>query len=329
MKAQNTARKAHVTERQKAWARLALLTIVGLVCPPLAAARSGAVWGIYLAVLVLYSVWTVYVVRAPGRDRRLGYLLCLADAVMLVPMMVWSMGVAMRAVLVVLWLAGAVASVSAAQAKASARARRMSEAGRARWATLTKRAPASAPTAKADGGEAPLERALRVRLRVFEEEKTRFAVVLLKVTGYEALVQEHGRDTAKGFLKDVGRRGLRLLGPDAQVFFLHSGRLAFVFATDSAREYSKYSGRCPSNHIDPYDVESLAMALAEKACEQEMTGRPLECVVGWASAPADGATADDLMYAAESGVLSSAAFRRVSGTRVVVPEQEKKRAVAG
>ena len=61
MTAQQTAGKAHVTERQKAWARLALLTVVGLVCPPLAAARSGAVWVLYLVLVVLYSLWTVRV----------------------------------------------------------------------------------------------------------------------------------------------------------------------------------------------------------------------------------------------------------------------------
>ena len=81
--------------------------------------------------------------------------------------------------------------------------------------------------------------------------------------------------------------------------------------------------------IDPYDVESLAMALAKRTCEHTAGTARLECVVGWASAPADGTTADDLMYAAESGALSSAAFRRVGGARVVVPEPEKRRAAAG
>ena len=66
-----------------------------------------------------------------------------------------------------------------------------------------------------------------------------------------------------------------------------------------------------------------------RTCEQTLGGHRLECVVGWASAPADGTTADDLMYAAESGALSSAAFRRVGGSRIAVPEPEKKRAVAG
>ncbi len=318
-----------MTERQKAWARLALLTVVGLVCPPLAAARSGIVWGIYLLVMVLYSLGTVRITRGALRDKQLGYLLCVTDAMMLVPMMVWSIGLAMRVVLVVLWLAGTGASVRAAQARSHTSQRRGVGAQSRHGATSSPHGASRTERWKANGTEAPLERALRVRLRVLEAERTRFGVVLLRIAGHEAMIAECGHDATKGALKDVGRRGLRLLGPDAQLFFLRGGRMAFVFATDSAREYSKYSGRCHANHIDPYDVESLAMALAGKACEQEMTGRPLECVVGWASAPADGTTADDLMYAAESGALSSAAFRRVGRARVPVPEPEKKRAVAG
>ncbi len=314
MKAQETAQKAHVTERQKAWARLALLTVVGLTCPPLAAAKSVVVWGIYLLVVVLYSVWTVHITRTSAYDRQLGYLLCVTDALMLIPIMMWSLGSAMRVVLVVPWLAGVAASVRAAQAQAHKTQKKDSN-HESRW--------------KANGSEAPLERALRVRLRVLAEERTRFGVVLLRIMGHDRMVTQYGKEAAKDVLKDVGRRGLRLLGPDAQLFFLTGGRMAFVFSTDSAREYSKYAGGCRANHIDPYDVESLAMALASRACEQEMTGRPLECVVGWASAPVDGVTADDLMYAAESGVLSSAAFRRVGGARVPVPELEKKRAIAG
>jgi hypothetical protein len=39
--------------------------------------------------------------------------------------------------------------------------------------------------------------------------------------------------------------------------------------------------------------------------------------------------ADDLMYAAESGALSTAAFRRVGGSSVAVTEPRRKRAAVG
>ena len=79
--------------------------------------------------------------------------------------------------------------------------------------------------------------------------------------------------------------------------------------------------------MDPYDIESFAMNLGRKACEHLIDGHRAECVVGWAAAPADGLTPDDLMYAAESGAQSTAAFRRVAGSSVAVPD--KTRAAAG
>ena len=96
-----------MTERQKAWARLALLTVVGLFCPPLAAAKSGPTWAIYLLTAILYSLWALRVTKNARRDRSLGYLLSLADGVVLVPILVWSQGFAMRAVLIFLCLVGA------------------------------------------------------------------------------------------------------------------------------------------------------------------------------------------------------------------------------
>jgi hypothetical protein len=317
MKALQTAEKAHVTERQKAWARLALLTVVGLVCPPLAAAKSGAIWGAYLLLAVLYSLWTVRITRVASRDRQLGYLLCVTDAVVLIPILVWSSGVAMRVVLVFLWVVGA------ATTWRSAVAAQQAVRGRPRSRGAAGAAPRSADA------EAPLERSIRARLRALQVDRTRFAIVVLRVAGHDEMVAGRGQEATKELLREVGRGGLRLLGPDAQLFVLPGGRMAFIFATDSGLEHARPADRRTAARIDPYDVESLAMALARKACEQALGGRPLECVVGWASAPADGTTADDLMYAAESGALSSAAFRRVGGSRVTVSEPERKRAVAG
>jgi hypothetical protein len=324
MKAQTTAGKVHVTERQKAWARLALLTVVGLVCPPLAAAGSGLVWGIYLLLVVLYSLWTVRITRVTSREKQIGYLLCVTDALVLVPLFVWSVGVGMDVVLVLLWLAGATASQRAAIGlRQDARSKIPSRP------TTSSRSRSRPNPSQIAGEEAPLERALRVRLKVLEVERTRFGVVLLRIAGHEAMIVDHGKEATREFLQDVGRRGLRLLGPDAQLFQLPGGRMAYVFATDPVCDYSGRPLQIPASQLDAHDVESLAMDLARTTCQRTLGGHGLECVVGWASAPADGTTADDLMYAAESGALSSAAFRRVGGSRIAVPEPEKKRAVAG
>lgn len=317
MKSKNTAPEAHVTERQKAWARLALLAVVGLVCPPLAAARSGFIWGAYLFLVVLYSLWTIHITRPSAKTKRVGYLLTAADAAVLVPIMVWSLGVAMPLVLALLWAAGAYTTWRANLAL------RESSASDTSYRT---RRQVERFTASGDG--APLERALRVRLRVLRDEGTRFALVLLKLAGYEAMIVESGKERTKAFLHEIGDTSLRMLGSDAQLFPLPGGRMAFVFATDTPGRHAASAQAARPHGIDPHDVESVAMTLANKACDRTLEGHRLECVVGWASAPADGVDVDDLMFAAESGVLSSAAFRRVRGTRIVVPTQEKRRAIA-
>jgi hypothetical protein len=315
MKAQQTARRPHVTERQKAWARVALLTTVGLVCPPLAAARSGVVWGMYLVLVVLYSLWTLRITRASDRAGNLGYLLCAADFAALVPILAWSLSPAMPIVLSLLWLLGGVVSWRAARFSRAAGARSVAEQEGARL------------DGSAEG--APLERALRVRLGVWQKEGTRFALVLLRLAGYDKMIAESGKTATKDFLRDAGRRGLRRLGPDAQLFPLPGGRMAFIFAVDSHRGHVVASEDSRASRLDTRDTESVALALASEVCDQTLDGRALECVAGWATAPADGASADDLMYAAESGAQSSAAFRRVNGPRISVAEPEKKRAAAG
>jgi len=161
-----------------------------------------------------------------------------------------------------------------------------------------------------------------------ELERTRFALVVLRVAGYDEMIAYYGDGATEHALEAIGRKGLRMLGPDAQLFLLPGGRMAFVFATDGAMDGSS-KGRGSTEWIDPYDVETVAMALGRRACEQSVDGRRLECVVGWASAPADGMNADDLMYAAESGALSTAAFRRVRGSPVAVSEPRRKHAAAG
>lgn len=272
----------------------------------------------YLFVVVLYSLWTVRVTRMAAQERNLGYLLCVADAMVLIPIMAWSLEPAMPTVLGLLWLVGAVTTVRAARAERGVR-------------TASRASRESKDKARLEGSSyrAPLERAMRVRLRTMSAQGTRFALVLLRLEGHADMIAQSGRDATKDFLREAGRRGLDLLGPDAQLFPLPGGRLAFLFASESVRGHSSSSDLRRPERVDPYDTESLAMALATAVCEKALGGRRLACVAGWAAAPADGTTADDLMYAAESGALSSEAFRKVKGSGVSMPEPERKQAAAG
>lgn len=320
MTGQRTSGSVRITERQKARARLVLLTLIGLVCPPLAGARSATVWIFYVAFLLLYSLWSMRLVRNFSGDRRLGYLLCLTDTATILPLMVWTSSALLQVLLLIICLGGLAVTYWADRTRAA------KEAQPARGARVFH--PVGAQNRSADEGvEAPLERALRVRLQVFEATRARFALVVLRVVRFEEMGAYYGAETAEHLLSAVSRRGLRLLGPDAQHFFLPGGRVAFVFTTDGETARSGAGREASAARMDPYDVESLAMALARKACEHLVDGHRVECVVGWAAAPSDGLSADDLMYAAEAGAQSTAAFRRVAGSRVPVPE--KTRAAAG
>lgn len=314
---QQTARPLRITERQKARARVVLLTLIGLVCPPLAGARSVSVWMFYAAFVLLYSVWGLRLARGFSADRRLGYLLCLTDTAIVLPLIVWASSPPLRAGLLL------VCGIGLAVTYWADRSRVVSGA---RVTTAPRGARSARGRSVYEGPEEPLERALRMRLRVFEATGDRFALVVLRVVRFEEMRTYYGEDAAEHLLSAVGRRAMRLLGPDAQHFFLPEGRVALVFAT--GREQARLAETGTSVlRADPYDVESIAMMLARKVCEHLIEGRRVECVVGWASAPADGLSAEDLIYAAESGAQSSAAFRRVAGERVPVPD--KTRVAAG
>lgn len=317
---QRTATPLRITERQKARARLVLLTIATLVCSPLAGARSVSVWILYVAFVVLYSLWSLRLVQIFSGDRRLGYLLCLTDTAALLPLLVWASSGLLQAVLLIICLAGLAVTYWADRTRSERETRLGADRSPFRAAGTRGRSVEEGPAA-------PLERALRVRLQVYEAAHARFALVVLRIVRFSEMTDYYGVESAERVRWAVSRRGLRLLGPDAQHFLLPGGRVAFVFATGREAAQSAAGREVSAARLDPYDVESLAMALARKACEHLVDGHRVECVVGWASAPSDGLSADDLLYAAESGAQSTAAFRRVAGSRVPVPE--KTRAAAG
>lgn len=319
MTGQRTAKPLSVTEQHKARTRLILLTVIGIVCPPLAGVRSVAIWVLYALFLFVYSLWALRLTRTFSSDRRLGYLLTLTDAAVLLPLLAWASATSMQVIL------GAVAGAGLVATCLADRATRRTAAGARESHHLE---PNLAPEGSHGGGmESALERALRVRLRILEATQTRFALVVMRIVRFEEMSAYYGEESAGHLEAAVVRRSLRLLGADAQHFVLPGGRVAFIFSTGADSTRATVSHDAAYEWIDPYDVESFAMTLARKACEHLVDGHRVECVVGWASAPSDGASAEDLMYAAESGAQSTAAFRRVAGARVPVPE--KTRAIAG
>lgn len=316
MTGQLTAKPARVTEHHKARARVLLLTLVGLVCPPLAGVRSVAVWVFYLVFLIAYSLWSLRLTRSFSGDRRLGYLLCMTDTAILLPLLVWTSAAIMRAGLLVLCAVGLLFSYRTDRALARSGAY---AAGGFRLRGAGEASAANAETA--------LERSLRLRLQLLENAHQRFALVVLRILRFEELHDYYGPEAARHIMSTVIRRCLRLLGADAQHYVLPGGRVAYVFSTDPGSTLGGGRAEGGFELADPYDIEGIAMSLGRKACEHLIDGHRVECVVGWAAAPADGLNPDDLMYAAESGAQSTAAFRRVAGSGVPIPERT--RAAAG
>jgi hypothetical protein len=317
---QPTAPLPRVTEHQKARVRLLLLTFLALLGPPLTGVHSASVWVFYVAFVVLYSLWSLRLSYHFSGDRRLGYLLCLTDTAILLPLLVWSSAAAVQVILILTCAAGLTVTYGADRAKAETASRASNQLRGA------ERRSAS-PRPRELDAETGLERAVRVRLRVFTTNGARFGLVVLRIMRFEETMSYYGEEASERLLSAMSRRGLRLLGPDAQHFPLPGGRVAFLFETEPGT--ARAAGEEGRGFVwsDSYDVEGLAMSLARKVCEHLIDGHRVECVVGWASAPADGLNADDLMYAAESGAQSTAAFRRVAGSPLPAPERA--RAAAG
>ncbi len=227
MTGQRTAPLPRVTEHQKARVRLPLLTFLALLGPPLTGVRSASVWVFYVVFVVLYSLWSLRLSRHFSGDRRLGYLL--------VPHRhrhpPAAAGVELRG----------------------------GDAGHPRsWYAL----PGwRSPTGPIGHGRRPLPGLQPDRVRGerrsasarSDRSRTRRPAWSGRcacacgsspppglVSGwwccaslrFEETASYYGEEASERVLSAVSRRGLRLLGPDAQHFPLPGGRVAFLFETE-------------------------------------------------------------------------------------------------
>ena len=279
-------------EHRKARARLLLLGALGLIGPPLSGVRSPILWMFYFLFLLLYSLWTLRLTAVFHSDRRLGYLLCLTDFAILLPLFVWSSHVPLRVVISGLWVGGFAVSVGLS------RRERVQEVRSGEY-----------PARMEDAGVSPeiedLDAALRARMRLFATRGSTFSLVLVQLVRFEETVFYYGDLVAQHTLTAVTRRAMRHLGPDAQHFHLPGGRIAFLFSGD------------------PAQAILAAEMVGRKVGEHLVDGRRIECLVGCASAPSDGLDADELLQVAEDGAFSTAAFRRVASPHEPMPERAK------
>lgn len=288
---ETTAPRLRVTELRKAWGRLPLLVLLTCLVPAMAGGWSTALWMLYTVVAVFYSLWGLRLALSFPRDRRLGRALCVTDMALLLPLLIWGPGSGLRVLIFLIWTAGVVLTCIASQACV--------------------RAERSGGSGCRHAAEAGLDQALRSRLKLFTACGARFGLVILRIIHFDLIMADFGVGTAAGMCSLLARRGLRLLGPDAQVFSLSDGQVAFVFEIEplqSGRRAGSYRGH------DSYDVPGTAMGLGHKVCERPLVGRRVTCSVGWASAPGDGLSADSLLSTAVARAWGEEISQSVDGT---------------
>ncbi len=303
---ERTAPRTRITENYKARFRLPLLALMTIVFPSVTGVRSTGVWIVYALSAMVYSLWTLHLTTHFPSDRRVGYLLCLTDAAVLLPLFVWGADLGLR--LVILLVCGAGFAITYVVGRTCDRRRPDAM-------TPARSRDERAGRLVTHNPEMVLELAVRYRLGLLASEGTRFGLVILRVLRYDEAAAYYGPEVAARMVSAVGRRGVRHLGTGADLFSLGHGRVAFLFDIEESPSRSR---ALAGEWSEPYDVEGMAMKLARRTCERLIEGHRAECVVGWASAPADGLNADDLLYAAENGTRSAEAFRRVGGARVAV-----------
>jgi GGDEF domain-containing protein len=292
MDSQTTARLLPRNEHHKARLRLLLLGAVSLIGPPLSGVHSALLWIFYLAFVLAYSLWTLRLTSVFHADNRLGFLLSLTDFAILLPLFAWNRHIPLRVAIAVLWVSGFAITA------------RIWSRGERRQIRGTRLVPVDE-----DAGVAPelggLEAAVRTRMRLFATSGASFSLVLVQLVRFEETAFYYGDLVAQNALAAVTRRAMRLLGTDAQHFHLPGGRIAFLFSGSTE------------------DAGSVADMVGRKVGEHLVDGRRIECLVGVASAPADGLDADELLQVAEEGAFSTAAFRRVASAHQAFPERAK------
>lgn len=280
-----------MTERQKAKYRLLVFGLVAVLGPPAFGMRS--VFAIlYSVLLVVYALWALRLTVVFHDDSSLGYLLCLFDAAIVVPLLLWGSSAWLAVPVALLWAGGLFLSIRAA--------RRLR-------AELEQKAPEEAdlrlPVDQATGfgSRAGFVRSLR-DLYAERGDKTEFALVVVKLQRYQELALLCGAEAAGRALGAIGRRVQRVLGAGVAGFRITDDRVVIVLQGN------------------PAGLPALIAEARRTAGARLVEGHKLEVLVGYARYPADGSTPRELLISAESSAEPAAARAAVlhAGSRLAM-----------
>lgn len=257
-------------ERQKAKYRLIVFGLMAVLGPPAFGMRS--VFAIlYSILLVAYSLWALRLTVVFADDASLGYLLCIFDAAIVMPMVLWGASGWLIVPLALLWVGGMFMSIKAAH--------RLRAELEAAGVTNAEMADAIDETS-GFGSRTGFVRALRA-LYATGGQETRFSLVIVRLQRYEEFALLSGSDAAGRALGALARRVQRQAGGKASGYRITDDRVALVL-----------EGAV-------HGLSATATEARRSAPARLVDGHKLEASIGYASYPEDGATPRELLVAAE------------------------------
>lgn len=248
-----------------------MLGLFALFGPPAFGIEVGVLSALYSLALVGYALWALRLTVVFHDDPTLGYLLTLFDVAMTLPLLIWGTTPWLAAPVVLLWVAGL--SVSALQQRRRRVARTQQGDHLVDPATglmSARRFPAAVE------GEAQLA-AVRGKC---------FSLITVRIHRFQEVATYYGPDAAERALVGIARRALRTAGTESEGYRLGRDRVALLLPT-----------------CGPMEAAERAMAISRAVNGRLLDGRKIDCLVGYATSPRDGATACELLQAAERSTL--------------------------
>jgi GGDEF domain-containing protein len=254
-------------EHTKAKYRVVVLGLIALLGPTAFNIAPGPFATVFSLLLIGYSLWTLRLTAVFRDDEQLGFLLCGIDVAIIVPLFVWGSPTWLAVPLVLFWVAGCVVTLRA-RSVVRREVRRESESSVDGLTGLLSRGL--------------LDSVVTRRTALHDYDEATFGLVTLRVHRFNELACYYGRESADQSLVAVSRRALRVVGERAEGFRTGIDTVAFLLP------FSR-----------PLELAEVAMEVAGAANGRLVNGKRIDCLIGYACAPRDGATAHELLERAD------------------------------
>lgn len=278
-------------ERQKAKYRIVVFGLLAVLGPPAFGFKVGALIALYSVLLVAYSLWSLRLTVVFPNDSSLGYLLCLFDAALVMPLLVWGASIWLIVPLALVWCAGLGASIRSGRAAG--------KGGREETGPRRTVLPETDAT-----GHMPRAAFVDELRRLYAQRVDSFGLLVVRLQRFQEVRVLMGAEAAGQVLGALSRRVLREAGGELRGYHITDDRIAFILEGEVLEQAGPVAAR------------------ARKAANAKLVnGQKMEALVGYSSYPADGLTPKDLLLAAdrraaEAGQLVAVRPSVVSGSRL-------------